>query len=299
MKKFIQQIIKFTYVPLIVFVVGLVLVSYISESVAFKLNQSIREIYIGDSHIQCAIIDSLLTNSKNISTASESFYFSYFKLANVIKKNRQIEKIYLGFSYHSLSSYYDDYICGQYSLSVSPKYFYIVPIEEKFQLALWNAWALNSFVKDVSLIGYEILFDDKKFFSDFGYSNDFSNTEASQTSMTQRLQTQYFTDGSLNNFSEINLFYLKKIIDLCNSKKITLILLNTPLHSFYKSKIPAIYSSKYKELLTLYKLRVIDLQNLSLPDSCFTPDGDHVSKRGAMETSDELRRINNFHKKSN
>lgn len=299
MKKFIQQIIKFSYVPLTIATFGLILVSYISESIAFRLDQNIREIYIGDSHIQCAINDSLLTNSKNISTASESFYFSYFRLVNVIKKNHQLEKIFLGFSYHSLSSYYDDYICGQYSLSVSPKYFYVVPIEEKFQLALWNAGTLNSFVKEILSVGHEILFDEKNFFSDFGYSNNFSNTKASEIYMEQRLLTQYSTHKSTRDFSEINLRYLKKIIELCKANKITLILLNTPLHPFYKSKVPTLYSAKYKDLISKYGLRVVDLQNLSLPDSCFAPDGDHVSKRGAIETSNELKRINNFYEKNN
>jgi len=291
MKRFLKEIFAFTTIPLICVVIGLLLISYISKTIHYKLNDSITDIYIGDSHIQCAINDSLLQNSKNVATSAESFYFSYYKLENLIEKNQHIQKVYLGVSYHSLSNYYNDFISGEYSLSTSPKYFYFLPVEEQFKLVAWNRKDLPAFIKAVSRIGYTLLTDDGTYFSSFGYSNNFTNVTASKPSMEKRLQFQYYTNGKLNDFSEINLLYLKKIITLCKTNKIDLVLLNTPLHPYYKSKIPANYIAKFNEIAKSYNLKVIDFSNLSLSDSCFVPDGDHVSEKGARLATKEIIRI--------
>ena len=37
------------------------------------------------------------------------YYFSYFKLKNILEENPNVRTVYLGFSYHNLSSHYDEY----------------------------------------------------------------------------------------------------------------------------------------------------------------------------------------------
>ena len=290
MKQFIKKIFVFTSIPLICLIVGLLIIFYISKTIDYKFNKSINEIYIGDSHIQCAVNDSLLNNSKNVSTSSESFYFSYYKLKKLIEENKNIEKVYLGVSYHSLSNYYDDFISGEYSPSVSPKYFYILPIKEQFKLIRWNLKNLPAFIKGIFSISYRYLFKDVTF--DYGgYSNNFTNSMALKPSMEKRLHFQYYKGKVLNNFSEINLAYLTKIIALCKANEMDLVLLNTPLHPYFKSKIPIIYINKFNEIVNTHKLKVIDFSALSFSDSCFIPDGDHLSVKGACQLTKELLRI--------
>jgi len=79
--------------------------------------------------------------------------------------------------------------------------------------------------------------------------------------------------------------FFNKIIDLCNKNKVKLITLNTPLHSYYKSKIPSEYLNKYNEIIRQDRIVTINFDELVLDDSCFIPDGDHVSVKGALQTS--------------
>lgn len=287
MKQFLKNIFVFTSIPLICLLIGLLMIFYISKTIEYKFNENIKEIYIGDSHIQCAVNDSLLINSRNVSTSSESFYFSYYKLKKLIEENQNIEKVYLGASYHSLSNYYDDFISGEYSPSVAPKYFYILPINEQFKLIRWNVKNIPTFIKGVLSISYRYLFKDVTF--DYGgYSNSFTNSMAMKPSMEKRLHFQYYTGKELNNFSEINLTYLTKIIVLCKTSKIDLVLLNTPLHPYFKSKVPIIYINKFNEIVNTQNLNVIDFNALTFSDSCFIPDGDHLSAKGAYQLTKEL-----------
>jgi hypothetical protein len=109
--------------------------------------------------------------------------------------------------------------------------------------------------------------------------------------MDKRINFQYFADGCLNEFSFINMAYFEKIVNLCKDYNVEIILLNAPLHPYYKKMIPAEYESKYSELINCYKLAVIDFSSICNDDCCFTPDGDHVSLKGAMEVTEEIRKL--------
>jgi hypothetical protein len=292
MKPFLKNIFTFSIFPLICLLIGIVSTYYISTKIDYRLNPAITDLYMGDSHIECAVNDSLLKTSKNISTASESFYFTFYKLKKIVEENKKIENVYLGFSYHSLSNYYDKFISGEYSSSISPKYFHTLPVKEQIRLIYWNFKNLSSFIKDLGKINYKYLSDGTTF-SFGGYLNNFYNTVPLKTSMEKRLQFQFYTDKKLNDFSDINLLYLTKIINICKINKINLLILNTPLHAYYESKIPENYIDKYNEIVKLNNLKVINFKDLSFSDSCFIPDGDHLSVKGAYQVTNELLRIKN------
>ena len=124
-KIFIKKIIFFFTILLSIVIAAFILLNlyhdlFLNE---VKLSSNITTIFIGDSHIQTAINDSLIENSINISTTAESYYFSYYKLQRYLPANPQIKRIYLGFSYHNFSNYYEDYISGKHSVNVSSGYF--------------------------------------------------------------------------------------------------------------------------------------------------------------------------------
>ena len=140
MRRFIKKSFVFLILPIIigglifpVFVIGISTIA--SED---QLKPYIKNVYLGDSHIQYAINDSIIPNSLNLATTSESFYFSYYKLKLLLDNNPAVENVYLGFSYHSLSNYYERFISGDYSSAIAPKYFYILPSKEQFRMIYWN-----------------------------------------------------------------------------------------------------------------------------------------------------------------
>lgn len=302
MEKFIKKILGFLIIPIItggtIFLVFVICLSNASSECQIKSN--IKHVYIGDSHIQQAINDSIIPNSLNIATNSESFYFSYYKLEVLLNNNPSIENVYLGFSYHSLSNYYDRFINGDYSSAIAPKYFYILPPKEQIRMIYWNKTNLVPFMKSVIKHGFiKLLRNDCSSFLG-GYSNHFNTSSAVNSSMDKRLTFQYYNNGRLNPFSEINIEYFNKIVLLCKSKDVKLYTLNTPLYKYYAEKVPEKYKEKLQEIISESQINYIDLSNLEFKREYFIPDGDHVSKLGAEATSVELNKArthNNVYKK--
>ncbi len=85
----------------------------------------------------------------------------------------------------------------------------------------------------------------------------------------------------------INLDYLEGLY-LCKTKKVELIFLTTPLHSYFRDKVPDVYRHKYAEIIKSEKIKLIDLSTLTLTDDCFIPDGVHVSQKGSVVTSKQI-----------
>jgi hypothetical protein len=291
MKRFIKKILAFSIIPIIIGIPLLLLfVAYVNNlSSEYKLKSNIDSIFIGDSHIQQAINDNIVPNSLNLGKNSESFYFSYYKLNLLLNTNPSVKKVILGFSYHSLSNYYDRFIYGDYSTNIATNYFYILPPKEQFRMIYWNKYNLGSFIKGIIKQGTNKIADSKYNPYLGGFSNSFSNSRAVDSSMEKRILFQYQTNGSINAFSELNIEYFNKIVSLCKVNNIELYVLNTPLNNYYSNRVPKEYKGKLNELIHQNKLNYIDLSNLKLTKECYIPDGDHVSKLGAQFTSIELK----------
>lgn len=290
MNIFIRKSIIFLIIPLGLIIILFLTLNFINIKVTkkYKIDSKINSIFIGDSHIRQSINDSIFSKGINLSENSESFYFSFYKLKAIIPQNRSIKTIYLGFSFHNLSSYNNDFIFGKESFFVSDKYFYILPIEEKIHLLECNYSKLPSYIINILKIGIENILINKNLSYLGNYENKYLNTSANQKSIDKRLLYQFYENNKLNIFSELNIRYLYKIINLCKTKKIDLVILNTPLHHYYKNKIPFEYIQKYNEIIIQNHLKVLDFNNLRLDDDSFMPDGDHVSQKGAIQTTKSL-----------
>lgn len=242
-----------------------------------------KSAYIGDSHIQNGINDELITDGINFSQNGESYYFSYQKLKRILALNQQLKIVYLGFGYHNLSSYYDDYVFGKYNNEISSRYFFILPASEKQKFIKCNLGDEILYFKNIFEKGITNLLRKKDKYSFLGYyQNGFHNVESRKKSMDKRIQLQFFNETKIANFSEVNIIYLKKIITLCKENNKDLIVLNTPLDPYYKNNIPRQYIDKYNQIIETQKLRVIDFHNLKFQKNDFIKDGDHLSVKGSI-----------------
>ncbi len=280
MKQFIKDVIIFI-LP-IIFSIGFL---YLYLNFAIKtttinliLPLTINKIAVGDSHIEQSINDSILVNTKNIACNSESFIYSFYKIATVTKNNPQIDTIFLGASYHSFSKYYDDFI---YNNSVLIKYFYILPLNIQYEILNKTKKPFNIFIHSLKLA----LIPNK--YSDWigAFSNYATNATINNNSIVDRINFQYYKDNELYGFSDENIFYFNKIVKFCNENDIELIIINTPLHKNYKEKIPKEFIEKFNSIIAQNKLDIIEFDKFIFADNDFLPDGDHVSKNGSVKTS--------------
>ena len=264
----------------------------ILNSILNKYNNS--TLFIGDSHIQTAIDDKILNNGINISQDAESYIFSFYKIKELLNNNSSIKKIYLGFSYNNLSSTYDDYIFGKYSESISSRYFFILPYNLQGRFLIYNIKGLPAYLTKLLKTGQNNLLSEDTDYSFLGrYDNNFTSSKASKESISKRIKFLFYQKQEKPvGFSEFNIFYLMQISDLCKKQNVELIMLNTPLHSHFKSKVPLSYINRYNEIIKDNRLKLLDLSDFALEDDSFTPDGDHLSEKGSIIVSNYLKENN-------
>lgn len=253
---------------------------------SFQVDETIEEIFVGDSHVRYAIDDSQLINSLNMGNSSESTYFSYYKTKQLLKTNPHITTVYLGFSYHNISAYYDQYTSGQYSLEIASNYFFILPFKEQLQVIKWNFKQLPRFMFSLIKSAANTWINKNTFQG--GFDNTHNKVSADESSMDIRLNFQYNSNEQPYSFSNLNIEHFDKIVELCQKKHVELIVLKTPTHPYYQSKTPVIFPNKFATITSSKNQQIMDLSQLSMPDYGYQPDGDLVSKEGATVTTKEI-----------
>lgn len=296
MREFIRKIILFIVglflLTIPILIIFIIYISSISHN--YKISSDITTLFMGDSYKECAINDNIIPYCINTASSSESYYYTFFKLKILYANNPSIKKVYLGFSFHSLSSHNDNTLK---SVFIVPKYFYLLPFKEKLFLIKSNKGQLPLLFKNILKQGWIILLDQDKSPYRGGFMNDFKQTKAVKISINKSLDFHYYTNRKINSYSSLNIYYLNKIVDFCKSNGIEVFLLNTPLHEYYYKNVPIEYIKKLNKIVFDNKYPYIDLSNFKLDDKGFSPDGCHVSFLGATETTLELARSNKLSQK--
>ncbi len=288
MKLFITRVALFFG---IIFVPLLLLSSYLFIANANKMNDfasGLRKsvIVIGDSHTQKAINEIYWPAVINLSQSSECYIYSYVKLYHLLTGNPGIKTVILGCSYHSFSAYYDEFVFGAYSADISSRYFFIMPDSLRLQFLYQNRNRMSRYFQKVIENGIANLRVSPAGYSFLGHYETYATkVKLSRETVRKRIETHYYHKNELNDFSMLNIFYLEKIIDLCRNRNTALVLLNTPMHKYYLDQVPVKFKKKYDSLVKTGNLNVIEFEDLRLPDSCFLPDGDHVTDYGAHLTT--------------
>lgn len=290
MNKFVKRTFLYLSIPfvltiLVFFIFNLVVKNKLSD---YRFDENISCLYIGDSHIACTVNDSLLDSAKNVSKYSESYCYSYYKLKLFLPNNPNINKVVLGMSYHNLSNNYDDFIDGKAFKFLYPDFSYLLPFTLQLKMIAARLSDLPSYFKLMLKNGTDQLSMNQNYSFEGGYLNKFSKMSAAIPNMDKEIEYQYFYNNKLRQFSKSNLNYLDSIIILCKQQNVDLILFSTPIHSYYKSKIPQKYSTKFNDLISTKKLRLLDFSELPLNDTCFTPEGHHLTAFGSLQVTSLL-----------
>lgn len=291
MKNFIYKIGYFLF-PIIsfIFLYFLLIIfstNYIrNNSTFYSIDSEIETLFLGDSHISHAINDALVPSSKNLAKPAEPYYYSYHKLKFFTNTNSKINKIYLGFSYHSLSSSYDEFINGMFSSNIGPPYFFILPFKEQLRLLYWNRKSIMYFFKKLFNVLIDHINDEYKRNTSLyhGFDNFYPKSCINQDSISDRINFQYYVKNrsEILDPADLNYFYFNKIIKYCVQNDLNIKLISTPIHNKNYERIPL----SYKKLLKNYKdSNFIDFTLLIKEDCKFSPDGDHVSIKGAEVTT--------------
>ncbi len=256
-----------------------------------RLEPGTESVIVGDSHPAWAINDTAIPGLRNISLNAEGYKYTYAKLQHLLRTDPGVKRIYLGFSYHNLSSYFDEYVTGPTFRFFASRYLAVLAPADLLELA-WNSPRhvpdlLTGLIREGFPPGVRGTCQLYGRFSEEPMTGEFDFS-----TMERRIAEQYYLDGKVRGESAQNVRYLEKIVELARSHGVQLVLLDTPLHTEYEKRVPAEFRERYTRFIEKHGLEVFDFRDLSLSASDFLPDGDHTNFRGAALAS---RRFAEYH----
>ena len=294
MRKFLLKIIVF-------FSVALILISIVSVIIflqtynatdKIKLDENIHTLICGDSHTETALNDSILQGSINISQSSQHYFYLYNVLKKLLKNNPQINTVIVGFSFHSLSSFYDDYLFQEeFSKHMYTRYFSILDVHSLFFLLTKNfPGVANDFNNILKSINKNTKVRDLERYQFIGKFYDSDRSNKNDSTIMNAISIHYYNNGKEQAFSDYQETYLGKIIELCREKNINLILMNCPVSNEYKAKIPSKFIENYYGFSEAHKDIILDYHDFQLPEDHYG-DGDHINKKGSILFSKSVKEI--------
>lgn len=257
-----------------------------------RVPEDINVIICGDSHTQTAIDDKIYPRAINISQSSQHYFYLYSVLNKILENNPQIDTVIVGFSYHSLSEFYDDYLFEEeFSKHMYTRYFSILDLHSIGFLFFKNFSGIaNDFNNIFKSVKKNLKEKDLKDYQFIGKFYDSDRTNKNDSTVMRAINTHFFQDdGSKQGFSDYQLFYLERIIQLCRENGIRLYLVNCPISQDYRSKIPHKFINNYNVFWQEHRELILDYNDFPLPEDHFG-DGDHINVYGARIFTEFLKK---------
>ena len=291
MKKFSIKILVITLIVLAInfvfyksLTIDLVFQKYIYNS---KSIENYNVFLLSDSHGEALKNLPSEIGIFNFSYTGDNYQDMYYKMCYLGETLNNKETILITVNNHTLSGYRDVssntarnyiYTTGDELLYKNEKH-PIIPSKLLRKLPLFNAAYGNFYFNYLKNRKKKNLFDALNF-------NDLTDLEKKKA-----VDNRYLQQFNGQNKSEKNLFYLKRILELCHEKQINVYGVKYPVTAIYNETIKGSNMGAEKELKSR-NISVINLQELNLTDDLFK-DQDHLNEIGAKKMLKELKLILN------
>ncbi len=288
MKKFILKLFVFCFITIIGFVTFWAIICS-NRDKTLKLPNNENIVFLGNSHIECAVNDSIIKNSFNFARSAENMEYVYCKVKLLKQSNPQLDTVVIGFDNtlltHTLSNsgLYSPYYYNTYTfsdLNALFKYSTLEYIESHIAHPLdWK--------KMINIVSRYIKIDvDAHDLKDLG-GYLYLVRDKLDVSIKQQNKKSY----EIPQCEEIAEYFLKEIREYCAQNNITLIFMHTPMHkalNWDNTLVKMFYRKNYSNI------KFYDFRDMKLADSCFG-DLDHLNYKGAKVFSEYLEK-EVFHK---
>jgi hypothetical protein len=235
---------------------------------------------IGDSHTECAIDDSIFMHSVNISQSGTAYLYSYIKLRKILAENPHIDTALVSFNSESIQQSLDEWTIGERAiLAHIPNYISLITTEE-LSVFMNNQTFYSAIVKMPLkcirtivkfLVKHTLTYKDL-------YIGGYLKLDRDRLQRAIELEQVENTMNSKIEYSEYQINYLLKIVDLCAEKDVNLILFNSPTYNAQKYGNLQALDDFYNTYLT--GTEYLDFSNFALPDYGYGDIG-HLNFKGA------------------
>ena len=257
----------------------------IKDKAYISIKPNSKFIVLGHSHPQLSLNDSLITNFSNCAAGGEGFFYTYFKVKEIIEQNNNIEVVFIEFSNNQIIEKMDDWTWGKENLSTRyPLYAPFLEFKdhmllfEKNSIGFCNALSL-SLNKNFNTI----------IFNNYNFSELRIGYMKKEGSKLDSLMKVYKNKGRFekykSNISLVNIKYLKKIIKVCQDNNKKVFIIRCPITKISKVlQNEKIYRKYLATTCKISKIEFLDFINFPLKNSEFY-DTEHLNSKGAVKFS--------------
>lgn len=263
---FIKKTFAFCGILLLCIIVELASILFFARNITYDIGDK-NILLLGDSHMECAVNDSIFRNSCNLAKAGDQLPSIYAKLKRFQYKEK--DTVIIGIDLKKFSSHSNMHIYRNGGSRVL-RYFPILSIDE-LTMYVWEKVDLKLLRMHKYIDGIVHHSFPKQWYGGYYRLDGNSLAQDSQKTGSSDLTGGYYG-------SEISEKYFDQIVSFCRTRGIKLYILLTPI---YQSSLNADYA-KFEQIMNKYnnELEVLDFTNTYLPDSCFR-DVSHLNYRGA------------------
>jgi hypothetical protein len=290
MKLFLVKLVYFCGVLLGLFVLSFTGLSWLAkQNAVFQIKSDTKMIILGHSHAECAYDDKTIENCENFAISGESYFYTYPKVKEIVRQNPGIKTVFLEFTNNQITEDVEKWIFEEKYLN----YYYAlynpyIELEGHLRLFCLNP---SGCVRGVPIIMKDLMkksLQKTKYPYEYGGFKAIDGTLKEYNRNKKNHENEDFVEIN-QSISELQLFYLRKIIDFLKNEKIEIILIRTPQHENYNGFTN---EKEYQKVLKeeLKEVNYIDLSDFPLTDNHFR-DPEHMNSYGATLISEWMNKI--------
>ncbi len=289
MNIFLRRITVFILLFLVLSSIMLIFNKTISEKNWLGNVEQKTVLALGDSNMECAINDQIYSNAINKASSSDSYFYSFLKLRDLVDRSEKPDTLLLAFAPHNIFD--NGWLSDSKHIGTKMKVYYPLMNSSDFDFLFQtnSHGVIASFPAMISgAVSNSIKYlSGKEISSNFGsyLSLDRNILDKVRELLKQDKPLPFFEMPESFDISCGEELFLKKIIDLCNENQIELFLINTPkreeLLNYPKYGVQEFY--KYYDK-NLSGVDFLDCSKLELPEEDFG-DFVHLNTKGSTAFS--------------
>lgn len=261
------------------------------RTMSFALPPDKKIVFIGDSHIEIGVNETLIPNAYNFAKSGDPYLDQLTRLKRLLEDNPQVETIFITATPHSLARYGDQRIFSDFVMqSVVPTAFPLYSRRERDLYLKKDPLRLAKFVFGKPMSSAKRTIDAclsrQRAMAKLGARHDSASRNLEKSIAVERgLRPGKKLHGDDSCGTELQVAYLREIVELTRSRGARIIFLNPPLYRAEEFFDVAYFENLLKEKFS--DIEFWDYADFPMPDDC-RQDINHLNRWGAEIFSREL-----------
>ncbi|MGB0177181.1 MAG: hypothetical protein ACPF9D_08440, partial [Owenweeksia sp.] len=260
----------------------------LNQSEFWELPNNEKYIVLGHSHPECAYNDSLIPDFANLGSSGEAYLYSYVKLQKIIENNPQLKTVFIEYGTNNIDEVMSLWTWDDIHVSNNlPKYFAIIDKEEMGVLWENNSRSVltippKTYIEEIGYNYYNSIFKENNFMSSrkrYGGYLHLVRDKTDSLIVARKPPKKHSEKPKDRKVSDINIYYLGKMLELCEQNEVQACLVRSPVHEFYSNPSK---EEAYQNILrkNFPEATLLDFEKFPLENNQYGDFG-HINHKGA------------------